>query len=601
MKPALQQFGKYSLTRRLAFGGMAEIFLASLQGAQGFQKKVVLKRILPQFGTDPQFVSMFIDEAVIAARLTHPNVVQIYDFGDVDGVYFIAMEYVDGADLRQLVRNAVTKGRLLLPAEVAALGEGICAGLSYAHNFADDDGTPLRIIHRDISPHNIMVSRSGEAKVTDFGIAKAEARATRTATGTIKGKVAYMAPEQARGEPIDKRCDQFAVGLVLWEALTGERMFRGDSDLEMIRQVVACDTRPPSDLRAGVPSELDAIIMRSLRREREHRYDDLTEMQQDLARFRFSLGESGAVQWGGMVNDLIPRVSSSGKHHGTKVLPKPAGDDGSDPSALAGEDRDPSNMPWESSDQHTAATTIATASEVPGKEPTRGSPALTVKSHTVGRRVSRVWWLGTGIVASAALVSLAVLAGGSTQLVETQVLEVPVASPTTDLTITSDPPGAHIVLDDAETGLSTPAVLPQQPRGQKLHLELRKGGYEPWSRTVALLLPEQLTSATLSPMTTVEEGGALTENSVGEKAKSRGRPKSTTKGVSDGYISLRSAGVWVDVYHRGKRLGTTPLRRVKVPAGRIRLKLVNRDEGIEQTVVYDVNAGEETRGSINPR
>ena len=218
---------------------------------------MVLKRILPQFGADPAFVGMFIDEAKLAARLSHPNIVQVYDFGAVDGVYFIAMEYVDGVDLRQALKWSVDAHAPLSPAEVAAIGEDVARGLFCAHSLHDDRGAPQGVVHRDVSPHNIMLSRAGAARLMDFGIAKAADRATRTATGTIKGKVAYMAPEQAAGRELDGRADEFALGLVLWECLAGVRMFQGDSDLELLRQVVECRVRPVTRVRPDVPEALD--------------------------------------------------------------------------------------------------------------------------------------------------------------------------------------------------------------------------------------------------------------------------------------------------------------------------------------------------------
>lgn len=270
-----ERFGKYVLLERLAFGGMAEIFAASLKGAEGFEKRLVIKRILPQFSSDPSFVKMFIDEALIAANLSHPNIVQVYDFGEVYGRYYLAMEFVNGVDLRRLLSHARKSGWVLGIAEVAAIGEMVARGLSHAHGALDAQGQPLGLVHRDISPHNIMVSCAGDAKVMDFGIAKAGARATRTQTGIIKGKVAYMAPEQASALEIDKRVDQFALGLVLWELLAGERMFQGDSDVVLLRKVVEAEIRPLTAYRPDVVPALEAIILRALARDPEHRYSDL--------------------------------------------------------------------------------------------------------------------------------------------------------------------------------------------------------------------------------------------------------------------------------------------------------------------------------------
>ncbi|HET6344683.1 MAG TPA: serine/threonine-protein kinase, partial [Myxococcota bacterium] len=299
-------FGRYTLLRRLAVGGMAEIFLASLHGDAGFEKKVVVKRILPHLGADADFVKMFIDEAVVAARLSHPNIVQVYDFGNVAGSYYIAMEYIEGVDLHGVLRQSQERDRPLTPAEVAAIGEGIARGLSYTHNLSDDAGTPLGIVHRDVSPHNVMLSLTGDPKVMDFGIAKAAARATRTATGTIKGKLAYMAPEQAMGRSADKRSDQFSLGIALWECLSGERLFVSDTEVSLIQRVIACEVPPLRSLRPEVPEALEKIVMRALAKDPAERYPDLADMQAELKAFRYALGPAGMADLADLAREFMP-------------------------------------------------------------------------------------------------------------------------------------------------------------------------------------------------------------------------------------------------------------------------------------------------------
>ena len=301
-----EEFGRYTLTQRLAVGGMAEIFLASLRGDAGFSKKVVVKRILPHLGADDSFVRMFIDEALLAARLTHPNVIQVYDFGTIDGSHFIAMEYVEGVDLHTLLRLANRRGRRLNAAEVACIGEGVARGLAYTHDLTDEQGIPLDIVHRDVSPQNIMVSSSGTPKVMDFGIAKAAARATRTATGTIRGKLSYMSPEQALGSALDKRSDQFSLGVVLWECLTGERLFVSTSDVNLIQTVAAGHVRPLREVRSDVPPALEALIMRALSHDPADRFADLHVFSRELAAFRYTLGAAGMADLGGLLEAVKP-------------------------------------------------------------------------------------------------------------------------------------------------------------------------------------------------------------------------------------------------------------------------------------------------------
>ena len=244
-----QPFGKYLLVRKLAVGGMAEIFLAKSRGAEGFQRDVVIKRILPSYSEDEAFVTMFIDEARIAARLHHPNIVQIYDFDKCDDSFYIAMEFVDGRDLRKVLDQGVKTGRRMTPVRAAHVLADIASGLKHAHQARGDDGEPLNIVHRDVSPHNILLGYSGEAKILDFGIAKAAARSTKTRAGTVKGKCSYMSPEQARGKPLDGRSDMFALCAIGWEMLTGRKLFEGETDFEILNRVLTDPVLPPSSLR----------------------------------------------------------------------------------------------------------------------------------------------------------------------------------------------------------------------------------------------------------------------------------------------------------------------------------------------------------------
>lgn len=291
-----EPFGRYGLLRRLAVGGMAEIYLAALHGDAGFEKKVVLKRILPHLGRDIDFVRMFIDEAMMASKLSHPNIIEVYDFGHAAGSYFMAMEYVDGIDLNRVLQRVKALGQPLNLAEVTAIGERVARGLAYTHNLTGEGGLSQAVVHRDVSPHNIMISRLGAIKVMDFGIAKAAARASQTATGTLKGKIAYMSPEQARGERATKYSDQFALGIILWECLAGRRLFEGDSDVTLLRRVSDCHIPNIADITPTVPQALVAIVQKALHCSPQDRYGDLNELADALVAVRYSLGEAGIVK-----------------------------------------------------------------------------------------------------------------------------------------------------------------------------------------------------------------------------------------------------------------------------------------------------------------
>ncbi|HSO34832.1 MAG TPA: serine/threonine-protein kinase [Labilithrix sp.] len=281
------RFGKYTLIRKLATGGMAELFLAIQKSVAGFEKLLVIKRILPSMNQDRAFIEMLLHEARIAATLSHPNIVQIFDVGQFDGQYFIAMEHVHGEDLRSIVRQMKKKSVFEFPLEHAlAIVLGMCAGLSYAHEKHELDGSELNIVHRDISPQNVVVTFTGDVKIVDFGIAKSDSRVgEQTKSGKLKGKVPYMSPEQARGESIDARSDVFSTGVMLFELTTGKRLFKGASEYETLRLICERDYPRPSDVRSDYPMGLEPIVMKALAKNADDRYQSAREMQADLETF----------------------------------------------------------------------------------------------------------------------------------------------------------------------------------------------------------------------------------------------------------------------------------------------------------------------------
>jgi eukaryotic-like serine/threonine-protein kinase len=280
-----RDFGRYTLIKKLATGGMAEVYLARQQGMEGFEKLLVIKRILPHLADDNDFVQMFLNEARIAARFNHPNIVQIYDLGKIDETYFIAMEFVHGEDMGRVMRKCWTKGHWIPQPLALLIVARVCEALYYAHTKADEHGQPLKVIHRDISPQNILVSFDGAVKLVDFGIARAADSASNTRSGALKGKFAYMAPEQAQNKPIDHRADLFATGLVLYEFLTGVRPLKRDSDIATLQAVMECSIRPPSEVAHEVPPSLDAVTMKALSRVADDRYADGRAFQMAIEEF----------------------------------------------------------------------------------------------------------------------------------------------------------------------------------------------------------------------------------------------------------------------------------------------------------------------------
>lgn len=278
-------FGKYLLLDRIAVGGMAEVFLAKSFGIEGFEKIIAIKRILPTMAEDDDFIEMFIDEAKIAGHLNHANIVPIYELGKIGDSHYIAMEYVWGKDLLQIMNRFRKMRKRMPPAMVAHIAGRMCEALEYAHTKRDRRGNPLNLIHRDISPQNILVSYDGAVKVIDFGIAKAASRTTKTQAGVLKGKFGYMSPEQVRGLPIDHRSDIFAVGTCMYEMLTADRLFTGESDFSTLEKVRHAQVAPPSQVVAGVPKLFDDILMRALAREPADRWQSAGELHEALQEF----------------------------------------------------------------------------------------------------------------------------------------------------------------------------------------------------------------------------------------------------------------------------------------------------------------------------
>ena len=273
-----RSIGRYVLFDEIAVGGMATVHLGRLVGPVGFARTVAIKRLHPQFSKDPDFGAMFLDEAHLAARIRHPNVVPTIDVVQTDDELFIVMEYVQGESLARLVRKAATKGEQLPLPVVAAILSGVLHGLHAAHEAKNESGEPLHIVHRDVSPQNILVGVDGTARLLDFGVAKAAQRMQTTREGQIKGKVAYMSPEQLTSDVIDRRSDVFAAGVVLWEAVTGKRLFEGASDMRVLTKIMHEDSPLPSTVAPGTPPAFDAICARALSRDPSARFSTAREM-----------------------------------------------------------------------------------------------------------------------------------------------------------------------------------------------------------------------------------------------------------------------------------------------------------------------------------
>jgi serine/threonine protein kinase len=279
------RLGSYEILRKLTRGGMAEIFLARTSGPSGFEKLVVLKKILAKYAGKPRYVQLFLDEARLAASLDHPNIAQVYDIGMVDGSYFFAMEYLHGQDVRSILHRAWRIGARFPIEHAVQIARNVASALHFAHDKRRGDGTLLGLVHRDVSPSNIIVTYDGATKLLDFGVAKTAASTVKTRTGALKGKIAYMSPEQARGAPVDRRSDIFSLGIVLWEMVTTQRLYRAENDLATLQMIINQAPRPPSQVCPDCPPELERIVLRALAPGATQRYATAEQVVNELDEF----------------------------------------------------------------------------------------------------------------------------------------------------------------------------------------------------------------------------------------------------------------------------------------------------------------------------
>jgi serine/threonine protein kinase len=282
---------RYRITERVAAGGMAEVFRGVAESMRGFKKNIAIKRILPSLTKNKKFVAMFLDEARLSLALQHANIVQVFDIGHSEDTYFIVMEYVDGVDLKALLDWRRRIGRRIPIAHSLYLAIEICKGLSYAHELPNPEtGAPMGIVHRDISPPNVLISKQGEIKVVDFGLAKATSQVEITDPGVVKGKMSYLSPEAARGEEVDSRADIFAVGILMYEMLTGKRLFYGETDYQTVELVRNAKIPPIKPQNPQVEPELEDIVRKALSKRKEDRYQSATDVQDALAQYSYSRG-----------------------------------------------------------------------------------------------------------------------------------------------------------------------------------------------------------------------------------------------------------------------------------------------------------------------
>lgn len=474
-----RQFGKYTLLRAIASGGMAKVYLAIQRAVAGFEKLVVIKRILPELSRDQAFVEMLLTEARTAATLNHPNVVQTFDVGEFEGTYFIAMEHINGEDIRSVVRAMKRAGVTEFPLEhTLSIILGVCGGLAYAHEKKDLEGNALNIVHRDVSPQNVLITFSGDVKVVDFGIAKSTEAAVieSTQAGQLKGKVPYMSPEQASGQDIDHRSDIFAVGIMLFELTTGRRLFKAKSEFETLKLICEREYPRPSQIRPGYPAQLEQVVMKALAKDPDQRYQSARDMQADLEAFvrqdRIAVSAVSLANWMKMLfEDKIAEQKEALQD--VKQL--------ADVIASQRVTMTETDM-FAGSNTTTGAATIT------------GTGVTAYPQQPKGRL-----WMGLGIAVAVALGGAALFMSLNRETTAPLVAEQPSPSSTEaapppakkgKVVVSSTPEGAYVRVGGELQAGQTPLTIDKLPLGAEIEIKVSKEGFESHVEKVTLSAEE---------------------------------------------------------------------------------------------------------------
>ncbi len=545
---------RYSLLAKIATGGMAEIWLADQAGLQGFKKLIVIKRILESYSQNADFVSMFLDEARIAAQLNHPNVVQIFDLGEHAGAYYIAMEYLPGENLSAVVRTGIKKGQPLPLTLAARVMSGAAAGLGHAHNKLGGDGKKLGVVHRDVSPQNLIITLDGNVKVVDFGVARAANRATQTTDGHIKGKIAYMSPEQAAGTMVDSRSDVFGLGVILFEVTTGTRFYESREMPHMIAMLCGAGPLPTAlERNPAVPEALSKIIDISLSRDPSKRYASGNELHDALEGWLHTQPETvgpGAVetylkglfgeQWGKRAEFIESARSGGLTPSGIRKSLKRETD---------------VSMPGNTSPELAA---------IPPQS-NKGFLAMVLGAGfvLVGLLAGGVWWVQSNRTQTTATV------------VELPTVPAAPARPAV-VWVETEPAGAQVTVDGVARGAAPIDVAGLSVGEHEVVAKLE--GRQQASRKISIQGPGERVQL----MLTLPADKAA-PRPVADNTPSKGRGKLTLQTTP-----------WTEVFLGAKRLGESPLLEVPLPAGKHTLRLVNAEAGVKTSVEVEIVANRTT-------
>ncbi len=644
-----QPYGKYTLIGKLGHGGMAEVNLAVVEGQGGFRKLTVIKRLHRHLAMEPGFVEMFLDEARLAAQLNHPHCVQTFEVGEHASGHYLAMEYLDGQGLERLLRISGQQDRPIDPRIAARIVTDALEGLAYAHELTDYDGTPLTVVHRDVSPQNIFITYDGMVKLLDFGIAKAATHVVETQTGVIKGKYAYISPEQALGQEVDQRSDLWSMGVVLWETLTGRRLFKSVNELATLHETIQGEIKLPSAFRPELSTELDTICMRALQRDPAERYQSAQEMKDDLERYLLGLPRRAGrkevaaemrARFEAVIalheRTLAECLAGTGRapSEGTlEAIVAPASSLPTPTPSFTPSVTGPPAPPASTGAASSASAAPASTSTAPasGERPTR-APA-----SQAGRPSRTLRWVAlAAVLGLAALLALVLPLGGDDEddrgAVDAAAAAAAVGAPHAEPSALdpaspspllppapSDPALGDLALGDpalgdpalgdpalgdpalgdpglAEPGLAEPALGDRGDHSPSDPLDPAPGGVVAEGSEPGAAPTEPAATAATEPSTEPEGLAAAPTSSerrrrTGRRTRPEPTPAPPAPAPASGFLTLATTP-WTEVSLGGRSLGTTPLLRVELPAGTHALRLVNREQGVDETYRVTIRAGE---------
>lgn len=629
---------RYKLLKLLATGGMGEVFLARSEGPHGFSKTLVIKRILSHLASDPQFVEMFLDEARLAALLTHPNIVQIYELGEEEGSWYIAMEYIHGRTLRGIRRELLQKRQLLSPIFAARVCAQALQGLHYAHTLTDEVGTPLRVVHRDVSPDNVLVGFNGQVKLVDFGIAKAATAISTTRSGTVKGKFSYMAPEQLLGNPVDGRTDVYAMGVILFELLTGARPWTGPTEPALINKILHSPPPTPRERNPALPEAMNDLILRALEKDPADRFQSAEEMSLELERFITQNGQQLTTsQVGAFVRELFgPEAAAlpTGSTGSNPSLPRAALSTGERRQAAPSEDPTavvPTPISTGARQRVRAlATTMAPegAPQASGSHPVPDEALSTSVELATAVLPPQAGAQDGGAPASEGAVApspetaptrrrslLFLLAVGGLPLLFIGALVVAYTAGRSERPV----PAAEALaspapsLQPAGSGASGPEAVGEgpgvPPSAEIVSARTTQGADDAAAVVTAAGATQENDAAEVAPPAGATAAGspdpepvvaaepAASPVEAARPAPARTEPRRTSRRAAppvrgEGKVALRISP-WAEVLHGGKSLGITPMAAVTVPSGRQTFTLRNADLKITRMVTVTVPVGGE--------